>query len=340
VDAILSGVQGAAKRGGHAVLVLPEKAQPDLHNFVERKLCSLVQTQCVNAGSLRRFYRLFPDNGRARYGVPKDVERRYASYLRYTALGLMILNRQWPWVLEERTRYDAYIAIDVLHRTAAFTFFYEGGRRCFVRAAASTQREKLHRKQVRSLVLQHLRQDLKDGAAVPRSIVLRRDGRLFGSEWAGFQDAIRALVDERVLSDDTVTGAVEVHKHSSLGLRLAERRGRDVENPSIGAWFSLDQREGIVCTTGWPFKLRGTVNPLHVRVARGPLDIESVLDDTFAMSQLCWPVPDRCMRLPIDLKLCDDFLVSMASDADDDGALYGEDSSEASEAFQPNETRD
>ncbi len=43
------------------------------------------------------------------------------------------------------------------------------------------------------------------------------------------------------------------------------------------------------------------------------------------MSQLCWPVPDRCIRLSIDLKLCDDYLRSVAGAADDDESLFGKD---------------
>ena len=113
------------------MLVLPEGAKPDLHNFIERKLHTSLQTQCVTAAKLRSFYRMVPDNGRARFEVPPDQEQKYTSFLRYTAIGLMIVNRQWPWVLETKTRYDAYVAIDVLHHTAAFTFFYHGGRRCF-----------------------------------------------------------------------------------------------------------------------------------------------------------------------------------------------------------------
>ena len=42
------------------------------------------------------------------------------------------------------------------------------------------------------------------------------------------------------------------------------------------------------------------------------------------LSQLCWPVPDRCMRLSIDLKLCDDNLRSSAAVADEDEGQFGE----------------
>ena len=137
-----------------------------------------------------------------------------------------------------------------------------------------------------------------------------------------------------------VFGAVEVHKHSALGLRLVQERDGTIENARIGSWFAIDACEGVVCTTGWPFKLRGTANPLHVRLAKGDLDIVDLLEDIFLLSQLCWPVPDRCMRLPIDLKLCDDFLSSIASEADDDDAVYGEEGREAREFSQPSEARD
>ena len=83
-------------------------------------------------------------------------------------------------------------------------------------------------------------------------------------------------------------------------------------NPRIGSWRELNDREAILCTTGFPFRFDGTVKPLYIKLVRGDLDLAKMLEDTFAMSQLCWPVPNRCMRLPIDLKLCDDLLRATA----------------------------
>jgi hypothetical protein len=96
-------------------------------------------------------------------------------------------------------------------------------------------------------------------------------------------------------------------------------------NPRIGSWQELNERDAILCTTGYPFRFDGTVKPLYLRLVRGELELAKVLEDTFAMSQLCWPVPNRCMRLPIDLKLCDDLLRATAGDADEEEAIYGED---------------
>jgi len=84
---------------------------------------SQIQFQCVSARKVKSFYKLVPANGRAEYEVDREQERNYTSYLRYTTLGLLLVNRRWPWVLDRPTHYDAYIGVDVLRNTAAFTFF-------------------------------------------------------------------------------------------------------------------------------------------------------------------------------------------------------------------------
>jgi hypothetical protein len=298
----------------------------DLHNFLKRRLRDRLQFQCVMAEKVGDFYSPKVANGRASYTVREDRTGRYVSYLRYTALGLLLVNRQWPWVLADGTHYEVYIGLDVLNNTAAFTFFSEGGRRCYLHAAESQQKEKLLRKQVRAVVSEHLRHVLQDAATPPRSIILRRDGRAFVSEWMGFKDAIEALIQDRLLPPDSVYGVVEVHKSSAEGYRLVDDSpGEPLGNPSIGAWATIDSREGLVCTTGFPFRMPGTVMPVAVRIAAGELDLVKVLEDTFRMSQLSWPVPDRCMRLSVDLKLCDDYLRSVAAAADEDEGVFGED---------------
>src|ERR1041384_6169776 len=108
-------------------------------------------------------------------------------------MGLLLVNHQWPWVLENKTHYDAYIGVDVLRNTAAFTFFYEGGRKCFVRLEESPQREKLSRKKVAAVVHAGLKEDLQGSHGKLRSLVLRRDGRAFSEEMHGLFDAVRKL---------------------------------------------------------------------------------------------------------------------------------------------------
>ena len=329
VEAIVAGIDRSGVASGRGILMLPAKAERDLHNFLKKKLQHRLQFQCVDARKVAEFYELRAQNGKATYGVAGGMNNRYVSYLRYTAMGLLIVNRQWPWVLANNTHYDMYIGLDVLHGTAAFTFFADGGRECFLHSVESQQKEKLLLKQVRSVVYEQLKAQLTNGGKRPRSIALRRDGRSFASERKGFFEAITRLINEGRLDADVVTGVVEVHKTSAEGIRLVEElTSGQVRNPTIGAWEEIGKGEGIVCTTGFPFKFRGTVKPLGVRIAAGELNLEDVLEDTFGMSQLCWPVPDRCMRLSIDLKLCDDYLRSIAADADEDAGQFGDDDEE------------
>jgi hypothetical protein len=238
--------------------------------------------------------------------------------------------------LAEGTHYDTYVAVDVLHHTAAFTFVSDGGRQCHVQIVESQQSEKLLRKQVQTIVYDYFSHQWQDTGKSPRAIVLRRDGHAFRSEWLGFQHAIEQLVREGKLAKEVQRGAIEVHKTTAEGMRLVEETDEGVlRNPTVGAWKTLNRQKGVVCTTGFPFRFPGTVNPLFIHILAGDLDIEKILEDTFDLSQLCWPVPDRCIRLSIDLKLCDDNLRANAAAADEDEGQFGEDEpdDEAEERF-------
>jgi hypothetical protein len=114
-------------------------------------------------------------------------------------------------------------------------------------------------------------------------------------------------------------------------VRVALATSSGLENPTLGTWEVFSKSEGIVCTTGWPFNIPGTVEPLVVLLARGNLNQTKILEDTFRMAQLCWPTPTGCMRLPVDLKLCDEHLRAFAGRADEDKALFGESEEEVEE---------
>lgn len=326
VDAVLKGLDDSGVKGGHGVLVLPADARSDLHNFLKRELKDRLQVQCADGRKLRSYYMDQISGGESRFAVVPRLEGKYRSYLRNLALGLLIVNRQWPWVLAQLTRYDCYVGLDVLKPMAAMSFFHNGGRRCVLQAAEAKGNEKLTSRQVNGMILQGLRAELDQMEAPPRSIILRRDGRAFYSERQGFLNAIHRLKAEGLLKDDVNVGVVEIAKRTSVGLRLFGQAPQDgrIQAPTIGSWAKINDREGIVSTTGYPFRFPGTPQPLHVRIVEGDLDIESVLYDTFAMAQLAWAAPEASMRLPIDLKLIDDYLRSLAGAADDEAALYEE----------------
>ena len=130
-----------------------------------------------------------------------------------------------------------------------------------------------------------------------------------------------------LIPEEAVVGIVDIRKTSSLRLRIVEERVEGtLVNPRIGAYYSSQStsREGFVCDTGWPFDLPGTAKPLHACMIEGNLNINWVLEDIFALSQLIFAAPDRCARLPLTIKLSDDFLEPIAAEVDEDKALYGD----------------
>jgi hypothetical protein len=97
----------------------------------------------MSAEKLGAFYKT-NGNGQNQFVRPFP-EGKFHNYLLNTVMGLMIVNRQWPWVLHKPTHCDVYVGLDVLDHTAAFTFFYEGGAVCAMRDQESSHKEKLSR---------------------------------------------------------------------------------------------------------------------------------------------------------------------------------------------------
>lgn len=322
VGAIKQAVEDNHIDRGGALLILPERADPDLHNFIKRELFETLQFQCVQASSLKRYFHPTVNGGD--YRVRDNCGGKFISYTRNTALGMLMVNHKWPFALYNPLNYDVYVGIDVLNTMAGFTYVYNGGRNAYFRHYRSRQKERLSRKQIFSVLHRDLQRDLRRLELQPRSIVIHRDGRSFVQEEEGFAAAVERLKQDRVLPMDVQIGVVEIHKTTMGRLRLFEERNNQIFNPRIGSRFVIDNQQAIVCNTGWPFRFPGTVAPLHVSIAKGDLEIEKALEDVFALSQLAWSAPDKSSRLPITIKLGDMFLQPIASEFDEEDALYGE----------------
>jgi hypothetical protein len=328
-QAILSAIAENEISHGYALLILPSRGESDLHNYIKKHLWPDIQCQCASADSIASFY----ENGQSGWVVNEESRRRYSSYLRYLALGVLIVNRKWISALSEPLKYDVYVGIDVLNRMAGFTYVYLGGKKAYFRSYPTQQKEKLSARNLRKVLRDDLERDIHDLGITPKHIIVHRDGRSFSTEIRGLHEAIRSLKGEGVVVPDALVGVVEIHKQSAYPLRMAEGIGLDsLGNPQVGSWFRLSDEEGIVCNTGTPFLTQGTAKPLHVRIADGNLEIEKVLEDVFALSNLTWSAPDKCQRLPITTKLGDTFLRPIASPADVEKALYGEEEAGDEEA--------
>ena len=336
VQAIKDACDANSISRGYAFLVLPAHAKRDLHNQVKRVLWPQIHFQCARAKKIRSFYE---ERGGAFQPI-SSLQGKYDNYVRGCAFGMMMVNRKWLCALAEPLHYDVYIGIDVLHGMAGFTFIYKHGEQIIFRHCKGTQQERLTTKQLATFLTKHLSEDLAELPTPPQSIIIHRDGRTFASELEGLEQAIRALIVKSLLPRDVLVGVVDIRKSTAANLRLIEGPSRtQAHNPEIGSYYALNAQEGLVCTTGQPFQFPGTAQPLVVNLVAGELQLTWVLEDVFALAQLAFAAPDKGMRLPITIKIADDFLEPIASKIDeeadfDDPELEGVEPSEEAAAIE------
>lgn len=263
--------------------------------------------------------------------IVKDNERgRFSGYLRNVALNKILLtNGKWPFILDTPLHADVIIGIDVKNNTAAFTLIADGGKIIRLSTSSSRQKEQLLKTQVTKFVSDLISQEGPHFESRPKQIVIHRDGRTWPVEIEGLKEACRQLAKEGHLDQDWQLTVVEIAKSAPAPLRLfnvewskTEQRF-DVENPIVGNWVQTDPNEGYVCTTGRPFRIPGTSNPLHIRRVDGNMSIEHCLSDIFSLSCLTWTRPEGAMRLPISIKLCDRSLFDEAAEYDQDAVEFG-----------------
>ncbi len=318
IAAIVSAKDQSRITRGYAMLVLPEKAKPDLHNYIKRELWPDVQFQCATVNKIARHYERAGDG----FQVRRKKEGVLRSYVRNVALGMMMVNRRWLWSLEEPLHHDVHIGIDVLNGMAGVTFVYDRGRSIVFRAFPCKQKERLSSRQMRDLLVNSLPDDLTRAGVRPRSLLIHRDGKTYASELNGLERAVTELTELGVLPSDVVVGAVDIRKATADSLRIFGGSPQSKQNPTVGAYCVISDTQGVIATTGHPFRFDGTAKPLTAVIVRGEFNIQDVLEDIFALSQLAFSAPDKCSRLPISIKLDDDLLEPIASGADEEDALY------------------
>ena len=100
-------------------------------------------------------------------------------------------------------------------------------------------------KQVKCMLLDGLRPDLKRLDIQPRSIIVHRDGRTFAPEIKGVHQAFETLKAEGLLPENVLVGIVDIRKTSAEQARLVEGIKTDGRhNPTIGSYQVFDARSG------------------------------------------------------------------------------------------------
>ena len=285
----------------------------------------------IHSDVARNSYTGDTHQGNTRYVVKHRERKRLLGYLRNVVLNKILLtNGKWPFVLDTPLNADIVIGIDVKSNTAAFVLLANGGTTVRFSTSSSRQKEQLLKDQVSKYVFEIVKNESTYFHDLPKRIVVHRDGRAWPAEIEGLKKACTDLAFHGHLDKEWQLTVLEIDKTERAPLRLFDvnpssyNQGIDVENPLVGNWIQTDQDEGYVCTTGSPFRIPGTSNPLHIRRASGEMKIEHCLADVFSLSCLTWTRPEGATRLPISIKLCDRVLFDVAAEFDQDAIEFAD----------------
>lgn len=262
------------------------------------------------------------------YEPKNEANRRLNGYLRNVAINKVLLTSQrLPFVLGTRLHADLVIGLDVKYSTAGLVVVDAFGGNFETTIWESTQRERLHEEYVRTSMLDAAHKVMDRLDYLPKRISLHRDGRVFRSELEGARAALETLREEGLVDEDATLTVVEISKSSPAPVRIFEESpSRSIANPVIGTYLITDESDGYICTTGYPLfrQPKGTVRPLHVRLAYGGEPLQDCMEDVFFLSSLTWTRPEGCMRNPVTIQLLDRVLFEQAGEYDEDELAYSE----------------
>lgn len=332
-QAIVDAVTQAGPRAGYALAMIhrPEDQrrgdEDPLSAFISQRLRDLwsLQTAVIHTDTPRRSYREIQTASGRQYMVDAQQSRRFSGYLRNVALNHVLLNNQrWPYVLATPLHADVVIGLDVKSNTCGLLAIGRNGRDVRFKSHTSSQKECLLEGQIATYLVDILVAEQRARAAPIESVVIHRDGRAFASELKGVAKAVAKLKRDGVLAADAEVSVIEIGKSSPAPLRLfdvIDDLGQ-TQNPSVGAWYGVDDSEAYLCTTGKPFLRQGTAQPLHLRRVYGTMPIEKLTEDVYALSTLAWTQPETCSRTPVTLRLNDRFLTGEAGEYDADAVTF------------------
>ena len=320
---------------GNALFLLPFNTNTptrkikNFHDCLKKKFFPDIKFQCASLSKVSSFYSSFAGPGNVYQYKPKqETIDIYKSYLFNLMMEYLIINKKWPFALSESLNYDIYIGLDVHERFAGFCFFYKNGENIVfdykeIPLVAGDKRKRAEKIKVDSIVpklLEKLKEHIPLYAPNPNGIVLVRDGRSYGQEEMALKKVIDELHDAKLVNKNLMKwGVLDVHKKTANPFRVAVKsQGYEkLENTAAGTYKIVGGVNGFIFNTGYPFKIKGTANPIHISLKDGNIDFEKALQDIFSQTILAFSAPDKPNSLPICLKLIDSFLAPVAANFQD-----------------------
>ncbi len=335
---ILNAINANGATSGYCLVMIHRFKKSNLNkedylaNTVIRKLAemklnaSVIHTSVSEDSILQKT----DNNGNRTWDVIHKMRGRYKGYLKNVVMNkILLLNDIRPFTLKERLNSDVVIGIDRKSNHAGFVFVTSHGESIYFTPHKTKRNEKLRPGLIKTAISSYLKDIYAIVASnLPKNILIHRDGALFDEEIAAIKQTIDDLKIENVVHKDCQCTFVEIRKTHMLPLRIFNVSPNDgsnseyVSNPNIGTTF-LNDNDAFMTTTGKPYHLNGTSNPLLVSYKGGGLSFQDALSDTFALTHLTWTKIDYCSRIPITIRFGDIGLRDVAGEYDEDDIEYG-----------------
>jgi len=327
-------------RDGFGIAMIPRlpykvREEDQLANYLMRKLrqrgvfLSIIHTE-VPEESYE--YGILED-GNEGWKLVSDWKQRgkYKGYIGNVVLNkILITNNVWPFVLRTPLNADLTIGIDVKNKTVGFTLIYKSVAEIRFVSSQSDQKEQLGRKHMSSKLYQILKEEQELLSKDIEKIAVHRQGMLFPPEKDGIIDTLNRLERENLLTKGYRCTFAEIRTTSRVPFRLfkvttpAGEQREMVYNPTIGTYLPVSANDAFICTTGYPYRFKGSAKPLHVVKVEGAMSLKEILEDVFYLSNLTWTKVDDCSRLPLSIKMNDIRLREIAGEYDRDVFEFGE----------------
>ena len=268
-------------------------------------------------------------SGNLNWEINHKMKGRYTGYLKNVVINkILLLNDVRPFILRDRLKSDLVIGIDRKSNYAGFSFVTSRGETVYFAPYKTKRNEKVRPGLIKTAISSFIK-DIYSivQSDLPKHILIHRDGVLFDEETTAITKTIDELKEEKIVHPDCKCTFVEVRKSHMLPLRIFRMSSNSgyndkISNPYIGTAF-YNGNDAFISTTGQPYFLKGTSNPLLISYKGGGLSFQDALSDTFALTHLTWTKIDYCSRVPITIKFGDIGLRDAAGEYDEDDIEYG-----------------
>lgn len=322
---------------GYGIFILPNSEElprrnyiKDFHDLLKDKFRNEIWFQCASADNVQKFFKAYPsrkDDSLIEYKLNISKERSFKSYMSFLALEFLILQRKWAYCLEESLHYDIYIGIDCGGRNAGVCIFFRNGEKIIFnhkripKPPKNVRAEKIKADDIVKLVLPFLKNRIRKYAPNPNGIIIVQDGKSYGENTKALKSMINTLVDVELVKKDIEWAVVDLHKNSATPLRVVTPNNSfdNLSNPIAGTYKlydHLDEPEGFLFNTGYPFSVGGTVKPIQLIYRNGTAKFINIMEDLFRQAMMPLSAPNLSNSLPICIKLIDTFLQHTGSSYD------------------------